>query len=664
MHDQATGLKIGSKLALLLCAFTTLSAATIGLVAYTQLNSRLSERSLESMTTDALQASHVFEAQIQTLREDTLAIVGSTSLRGIVRCHENGGIDPIDGSTETIWRQRLEAELMHIQHIKSQYLQLRLIGIEDEGKEIVRIDGTAKGPKRIAHENLQSKGHRPYVAEAMKINASEVYLSEISLNQENNQIQDPHTPVIRTATPVLRSDNTVFGCVVINLDLRSTFARLRSTVGQNRSLKITNDHGDFLEHPDPARPFAHELGMPFRLKDESVALADKIDAAESSYSSILPNAAGESEVIAAIKTTLTPSQLDRRYTFIVSAPYRVVAAAHIASRNQSILLGVALILIALLFAALISFNLSKPIRQMTAAVMAFRTDRQIDKLPVTARDEIGVLARAMQEMFETIQSHAFALEMEISERTRAEALLAAGAKELAASNASLEQFAYAASHDLRAPLRAVDNLAQWIEEDTGDNLPDESRENLRRLRSRVTRMDGMVESLLQFSRAGRTPGEIHVASTEKAIADICDLLEIPEDFEVAIAASLPTFSAYWTPLKQVFLNLISNAAKHHDRTQGRIDISASDAGDFYRFSVSDDGPGIPDKFRDRVFGIFQTLKPRDEVEGSGMGLALVKRLVEWAGGMIWIEGNKHALDTRGVSFLFTWPKNPPKETNR
>ncbi|MCG3125402.1 MAG: Adaptive-response sensory-kinase SasA [Phycisphaerae bacterium] len=240
----------------------------------------------------------------------------------------------------------------------------------------------------------------------------------------------------------------------------------------------------------------------------------------------------------------------------------------------------------------------------------------------------------------------------------AEQKLAQSNAALARSNADLEQFAYAASHDLRAPLRAIANLAEWIETDLKERLDDENRRRFDLLRTRVARLDRLIEDLLKYSRAGRVLGRIEPVACGLLVEEIVDLLGVPPGMRVVANGPLPTLTTAVILLQQVLTNLVSNAIKHHDRPMGRVEIAARDVADFVEFSVADDGPGIPPEHQQRVFGMFETLKPRDAVEGSGMGLAIVKRMVEAVGGTIRVESDGQ----RGSTFRFTWPRTlqPPQ----
>lgn len=237
-------------------------------------------------------------------------------------------------------------------------------------------------------------------------------------------------------------------------------------------------------------------------------------------------------------------------------------------------------------------------------------------------------------------------------RTRQE--LADLALALERSNRELDSFAYAASHDLRAPLRGIANLAQWIEEDlTGSGaLKAETREMLELMRGRMHRMEGLIEGLLQYSRAGRRQSNPETVPVAELVRDVVDLLAPPDSVAISIEPDLPTIETERLPLQQVFMNLIGNALKHAGSKDASIVIGCRRVGPFYEFSVSDNGPGIAPEFHDRIWGIFQTLEARDRVEGAGIGLALVKKIVESQRGRAWVESAAGA----GATFRFLWRK--------
>ncbi len=247
------------------------------------------------------------------------------------------------------------------------------------------------------------------------------------------------------------------------------------------------------------------------------------------------------------------------------------------------------------------------------------------------------------------------LAMDITDRRAIERALQSKSEELERSNQDLEQFAYVASHDLKAPLRAIDILVDWLREDLSTFDGGEVQQNLGLLKQRTGRLHRLLDDLMAYSRAGRKPGEITEVDTRLLATDLFTLLAPPATMRMEASSSLPLIRAHQAPLEQVLRNLINNAIKHHPTKQGHVRVYAQDKGDELLFAVEDDGTGIPQEYSEKIFQMFQTLQPRDEMEGSGMGLAIVKRIVEWQGGRIWFHGGPGG---SGTVFKFTWKKLP------
>jgi signal transduction histidine kinase len=219
-------------------------------------------------------------------------------------------------------------------------------------------------------------------------------------------------------------------------------------------------------------------------------------------------------------------------------------------------------------------------------------------------------------------------------------------------NRELDEVVYVASHDLRAPLRGITTLAEFILEDD-PVVSKTTRERLLQIKRRARRMAHLLDDILLYARAGRLDAVSGPAlPASRLVAEVATALELPAAFTLDLDASLLRATVRRMPLAQVLQNLIGNAVKHHDRGAGTIAVTALDTGSGWRFSVCDDGPGIPARYRESVFDMFTTLKPRDVVEGSGMGLALVRRLVRSFGGYCGITQN----GARGACVWFDWPK--------
>jgi PAS domain S-box-containing protein len=283
-------------------------------------------------------------------------------------------------------------------------------------------------------------------------------------------------------------------------------------------------------------------------------------------------------------------------------------------------------------------------------------------------DELARLNEQLQEQaveiaaqIEELRASTEALNEKNEELNRAllDARTAREAAECAAVAANeayreLDQFAYVASHDLKAPLRGIANLAQWIQDDTWERLGAESIEHMRLLQGRVRRMEALIDGILTYSRAGRVLDRPEAVDTGALVREVIELLAAPTDVTIQLSAEMPLLQAERVPLQQVFLNLIGNAVKFTRmvRSDPVIRIDWRDAGDVFEFSVSDNGPGIDPEYHERIWGIFQTLEPRDKVEGTGIGLAVVRKIVDTRGG----SANVESAPKQGATFRFTWPK--------
>jgi PAS domain S-box-containing protein len=248
---------------------------------------------------------------------------------------------------------------------------------------------------------------------------------------------------------------------------------------------------------------------------------------------------------------------------------------------------------------------------------------------------------------------------DVTERKQAEAMLEAlnrdlksTVEDLERSNQELRDFAHVAAHDLKAPLRGIATLADWIAQDAADKIDAQGRENLCLLRQRTERMARLIEGILRYAEIGHGDRSVERVDANALVAEVIEQIAPPPHIVIQIANPLPVVSCERVRLLQVFQNLISNAVKYLDKPEGRIQVGGVEEGDFGRFRVTDNGPGIEEKHFTRIFRIFQTLAPKNDSESTGIGLALVKKIVEWYGGRVWVESDVG----QGSTFFFTLPK--------
>jgi signal transduction histidine kinase/CheY-like chemotaxis protein len=270
----------------------------------------------------------------------------------------------------------------------------------------------------------------------------------------------------------------------------------------------------------------------------------------------------------------------------------------------------------------------------------------------------GVVDGGMSEQDGRVLLHLAQVASAVIENTRlyqqtlaAEITLRELNRSLERSNRELDEFAYVASHDLKAPLRGIAHLSAWLEEDLGPLLVKPSIEHLALLRGRVLRLEALIDGILDYSRAGRLRHKAERVDVGRLLREAVELLAPRAGVEIHIQPDMPVLKTERVPLLQVFMNLLGNALKHGGRTDLRIDVRWADQGAVGEFQVQDNGAGIAPEYHQRIWGIFTTLKPRDEVEGTGIGLSVVKKAVESRGGQVWIDSQIG----EGTTFRFTWP---------
>lgn len=237
--------------------------------------------------------------------------------------------------------------------------------------------------------------------------------------------------------------------------------------------------------------------------------------------------------------------------------------------------------------------------------------------------------------------------------------LADNIKALEKINRELDKFASIVSHDLKAPLRAIGNLTGWIEDDMKGKMPADVQENFNAIKQRVRRMEGLINGLLEYSKADRKRGEVVTVDSKKLVTDTLDFIGKPENLQLEFTTPMPVFPADKLLLEQIFANLLDNSVKYNDKSTVQIKVSAEEKNNQWLFAVTDNGPGIDRQYHEKVFVIFQTLKRRDEVESTGVGLAIVKKIIEEKGGKIWVESEAG----KGATFKFTWPKSEEMAKN-
>lgn len=249
---------------------------------------------------------------------------------------------------------------------------------------------------------------------------------------------------------------------------------------------------------------------------------------------------------------------------------------------------------------------------------------------------------------------------DITEQRDAEEKLKQTMGALKKSNQELEKFVYIASHDLKSPLRSINQLSERISTDAGDALNTQSKEHLNTLRKRVWHMERLLEDLLDYAKISDSKNSCSIkVNAQTIINEACELITIPAEFTIHLDASLDKVVIHTMPIRHIFYNIVGNTIKHHDKSSGNIHLWVEELDNYYRFYIKDDGPGIDDDYQDKVFNMFEKHHSKNDMEGSGMGLAFVQKIVLEADGKIALESNKG----EGTTFIIDWPKDQESDTH-
>ena len=336
---------------------------------------------------------------------------------------------------------------------------------------------------------------------------------------------------------------------------------------------------------------------------------------------------------------------------VAELPSRVVSAP-----ARAYLTGMApLALLIVIVGALIAWwgsrrLLTRPLGEVTHAAEALTAGDLDQRVSVRRDDELGRLARSFNTMAEQVSRSHHHLEAQVAQRTKA----------LEGTNAELEAFSYSVSHDLRAPLRAVHGFARILLEDHHAQLDPEAQRLLGVIDQNTRRMGQLIDDLLAFSRLGRkeiAAGLVDMEELARTVADEVRRTDAGRKGALAIQIDpLPPVHGDRALLRQVMSNLLQNAAKFtRDRAEARVEVGSQRDGEQTVYFVKDNGAGFDARYADKLFGVFQRLHSTEQFDGTGVGLAIVKRIVQRHGGRVWAEGKVN----HGATFFFTLPTEEP-----
>lgn len=767
-----TGLSLRTQLALLTSSLVLLTVAASTLWLFGRFERKILDGSYDRLLQETNEQKLQFLSHTGELKRDVRFLAGTPPIQGIIRARDGGGKDPKDGSTEELWKHRLETIFLNLARSKPLYRQVRFIGLADGGREIVRIDRQGPGGslRVVPEDEFAQKAKRAYFEESIKGSPNQVFLSRIELNREKGIVSTPQIPVLRAAVPVYTDENRPFGILIINQDMQTVFESLERMAGDGHRFYITNAEGEYLYHPHPDRTFRFEFGASSKATDEFKSLQETLSQRSLADGTFLLCEDEPTEKFLGFRS-LDYGRGDDSLGLLLAVEKDQLLNAALEVKSQAYLILTGLVGFSSIVGLVVGGWIAKPVADMADAIQEFENSGKVMDLPVNASAEAGYLARAFtslarkvseqreilrqevrdrehaereakalvdsasdaivtiddlgtiltfnrraEEIFGYAQDEVvgrnvstlmrdrdatrhqgyldafrrrghgtilgekkerlarrkdgslFEIELtigsvesspgrtfigilrDVSDRARMDRELREANMQLLYANEELEEFTRAASHDLQAPLRSVLGFTELLKESLEDRLTEDELELMGCISEGGTRMRTLINSLLKLSQLSES--EHSSVSLNEVYESVVSNLhsEIEDRGATVTRDDLPRMKAHEPQLCQLLQNLIGNSLKYaHPDRHPRIHVGAVKRAGVWHFFVKDNGMGIHPDHQTRVFEIFQRLHPRDEISGSGVGLALCRKVIERHRGRIWIESTLG----EGATFWFT-----------
>jgi PAS domain S-box-containing protein len=445
------GMTLATRLAIAMILLVAVAVTAVGWLNYRSLEQALLPRVLDRTEAHARVMATELESHAAVARRDVSSYRFIPGLVGLIRARLAGGSDPADGIPTHIWRERIAMHFSAELESKPAYAMIRLIGIDDDEREIVRVDRSGPdGAVRVAAESeLRSRGDRNEFKETIGLPPGQIYVSPVKQDREEGG--KPRTAILRIGTPISAPDGKPFGILILNVDMSRVFDHLLATIWPGAQLYVVNSHGDYLVHPDKRREFSRDFGQPTNWQDDFPSLASAVGSTQSS-SKILPDKAGRPGGVAFAPTLLAGKEW---IAAIEVFPNAVFMAPALTIRNTTMQVGLIAMLCAAVLAVILARSLTRPIKQLTAAVEGVVRHDPVT-IPLGAGGETGVLARAFARMIGEASAKTAELEREIREHRFTEA-----ARDLYAARERLYSAAVESSNDAIVTTALDGTITGW-----------------------------------------------------------------------------------------------------------------------------------------------------------------------------------------------------------
>ena len=627
IKPPSKGLSIVVKVSILVASLTALASLTVGSLIFSGSSDIVYQNALNRLQYETNIKSLRLIADIKNLSGDARYLAGTPPIRGIPRALNNNGIDPTDNSSIEKWESRLSTIFTELVRAKPNYLQIRYIGIKDDGRELIRVNRQGKLIKTISAQNLQKKGDTPYFKNTIKMSPGDVYLSGVTLNREFGKLSQPHTPVMRAATPVF-FDHKLFGILVINMEFDTIFNDLIINTPRKLIPYVTNGKGYFLAHPDKSMTYGFDLGNDRTIQSiyPGFDLNKNNDLRDTELTSEI-----NGHVIHVVKTYYDDANKENFFAVMLATSKENLLSDSLRLKYQGYLIITLLVILSLIVAAILSSRLMKPLQRISIAADDLAHGRKISDLPLKAGDEIGELARSFDNM-----NH----QLEDKER---ELILSQGRVHHASKMASLGEMASSIAHEINTPMQTINLIAQRVQRQLKKEVIAEDIDaSMSKITTSVTKISEIIDSLRKVSRDS-TDDDFSDTSIQELLQDTINMTE--ERFKVNnIDFSIiyhdtsenTLIQCQRLQISQILINLLNNAydaIQSCDQKWIKIDIQQIH--DRVRFSISDCGKGIAIEILEKIFEPMYTTK--EVGKGTGLGLSISRDIVLKHNGLIYIK---------------------------
>jgi len=624
---QRKGLSIVMKVSILAGSIAALASLIVGTLIVNGSTDIVYQNALNRLKYETNIKSLKLIADIKNLSGDAQYLAGTPPILGIPRAIKSGGIDPLDKSTLKIWKQRLSTIFTELIRAKPNYLQIRYIAVANQGKELVRVNRKGSQILTIPKDELQQKGNTHYFKNAIKINPGEVYLSNITLNREHGKVSEPHTPVIRAATPIYIADK-LFGILVINMEFGEIFNELIKNTPRELTPYVTNEDGFFLAHPNIEMTYGFDLDNKNKIQSRytNFNLQQTHDLRDTEFT-IETNG----DVVHVVKSHFDPKHKNRFFAVMLATSYANLQSGSDQLRFQSFMIMGLLVIASLIIAAVLVSRLLRPLQLISKASEDLASGHKVFDLPITSADEIGELARSFDGM-----RH----QLEDKER---ELLVSQSHVHHANKMASLGEMAAGMAHEINSPIQAINLVAQRVQRQLKKNMSKEDIDSsMEKISGSVAKISEIIDSLRNVSRTS-TEDEFKNTTLSEIINDVLHITEerfkinnIHFDINYHDISENTLIQCQRLQISQVLINLVNNAFDAiHELQDKWIKINITKIAQKIQISITDSGPGIADDIVEKIFEPLFTTK--DVGKGTGLGLSISRDIILKHNGLFFVD---------------------------